>query len=68
VRFTVGGAGIVPRFAYLVERLGGRRFDNVVFSFEDERGGIPDVSMEVTIRVRLPFDEKVQAAGLWFCA
>ena len=58
----------MPRFAYFVERLGGRRFDNVVFSFEDERGGIPDVSMEVTIRVRLPFDEKVQAAGLWFCA
>ena len=58
----------MPRFAYLVERLGGRRFDNVVFSFEDERGGIPDVSMEVTIRVRLPFDEKVQADGLLFCA
>ena len=58
----------MSRFAYLVERLGGRRFDDVVFSFEDERGGIPDVSMEVAIRIRLPFDEKVQAAGLWFCS
>ena len=51
-----------------MERLGGRGFDDVVFSLEDERGGVSDVSMEVAVRVRFPLDEKVQAASLWLCA
>ena len=48
-----------------MERLGGRCFDDVVLSFEDERGRVTDVSMEVAVRVRLPLDEEVYAASIW---
>src|SRR5262245_48163767 len=50
---------IEARFADFMDRLRGGGLDDVLLAFEHERGGLADVSMEVTVRVRRPFGEKV---------